>query len=47
MGRGSNVPCDVYFAAIIDFTITKTIMPLEIRKSKVKFTLEQATEAQE
>ena len=47
MGRGSTVTCDVYFDEIIEFNKTKTIMPLEIRKSKVQFTLEQATEAQE
>ena len=47
MGRGSTVTCDVYFTAIINFTITKRTKPLEIRKGKVKFTLETTTEAQE
>ena len=46
-GRGLTVTCDVYFAAIIDFTITKMMVPLEIRKVKIKFNLEQATEVQE
>jgi hypothetical protein len=47
MGRGSTVTCDVYFAAIINFTIIKTMALLEIHRDKAKFTLEQATEAQE